>query len=362
MRDMLCSDWDELLDELQLSRAITRVEQSNISLLFTSYLTHADQSSSYGLWYYLYNSQSTIRSFRALLPKSGYSASEQEELRQQFTSYINQTSATISASYHFYTHIMQTIQSHIWNTNWLVRTLNSTEVASNVTLHVNGPLARSMKFFESCHMVYLLGGVEPFQEDVLRVNTIEAVYLIKAHVSDLSERLITDIDMIYSLQTKLTELAITLWRIQQHISRGSADSRKDFMQQYSTAWTHITKRLLGQFFSGYRLDIEQKRLDDVGPVFKSTTEFLYKAVTDLEGARESCLRLRKRLVLEDRLAKYGWDPSSWLIEQKKHLSVGIDDLELQLKNFKEANTRFDDRVFSREPRQKPTKEVFKSGF
>ena len=342
VRDMLCSDWDEL----QLHRAAGEFESGHINEPFTAYLQNGNRTLSYELPYYLSHIESIIRSFRATLPESEYSAIEQEEFREQFTAYIDHSSVTVVAAQHFYAHIMGTIQLHVSDTNWLVRKLNTTGFSSNVTLHINGPLAQSMEFLESHHMVYLIGGLEPFKKDVLQATTIEAAQIMKAHVGAMSERLMHDVRMIHALQSAIVDLAIISEVIQRHVSRCTSESKKESMDRYNNAWAHLTKHLSRSTFSDYQIEQREKWLNDMRPIFKGVTEFLYQVASEFETARLSCLQFEERLQLEGRAAKYGWDVQDWVLEQEKEMAVGIDDLQFQLKNFKVEKMRFSEHLFA----------------
>ena len=349
LRDILCSGWDEL----QSQRTTSRIDQRNVNQPFTAYLKNDDNTMFYELPYYLSHLESTIRSFRSSLSKSEYSSSEQALFHQQFTAYIQQSSVTVLNAQHSYVNIMGTIQLHVSDTNWLVQKLNNIGFSSNVTLHINGPLAQSMKIFNSYCMVYLIGGIEPFKKNVLQGTTVKATQLMKAHVDAISKRLWTDIHMIRSLQTSLTDLANTSEDIERHVSRCTSDSRKESLAR-STVWAYIIRHLLGQTFSDYQVDQRRQWLDDMRSVFKDdmlsvfkdATESLRQAASEFEMARVFCLQLEERLTLEARAAKYGWEASNWVVEQGKELSVGIEELEIQLRDFNEEKVRFDGNAFS----------------
>lgn len=343
-RDMLCRGWDEL----HFGRDTINPEQRNPNMPFAAYLKDDTSSLSYELPHYLNQLESTIRAFRANLPGSEYSTSNQQELNRQFSEYINQSETTFRLAQEFYSHIMGTIRMHVSDTTWMVQKLNNTSFFSNVTLLIDGPLSQSMAFFESYGMVYLIGGVEPFKQNVLQSTIVQAVQLMQDYVGLLSDRLLDDIKSITALQTSLIDLATSSEVVQRYISQCTAGNNRKCVNQYSTAWAHMAKHLLSQTFTDYQIEQRCQWLDSMRPVFEVAIKHLHEMTSKFQTARSSCLHIGERLKLEGRAARYGWEPSEWTVEQGKEMCDGVDELQFQLTNFHNKKTRFHEDAFPKQ--------------
>lgn len=353
VRNILCNSWDQL----RLERNAETQKQKNLNQPFDNYLKDGNSTLSYELPYYLNHLESIIRTLRSSLPESEYSFSEQEVFRNEFTDYIYQSSVTVHNSQEFYSHIMGTIQHHVSDTNWLVKKLNSTNF-SNLTVAINGPLAQSMTFFHSYHMVYLIDGIEPFKENALQSITMKSAELMKDHVVRISKRLEVDVRMITSLQMSLNDLSSSLEIIEEHVSRCTSESRTESLGR-STPWAYFTWVLLGRTQSQYQIDQRRQWLDDMRPVFVGATAFLRRVATEFEMARLACLHVEERLTVEGRAARWGWQVSDWVLEQAQGLSAGIESIEFELKSFKEEKMRFNENIFPQQ-RESPEDRVPKT--
>ena len=340
VRSLLCSSWDQHQSQRSSSADITA--QPGLNLPFKDYLDDGNSTLSYELPYYLAHLESSIRAFRASLPESEYPQEEQQIFYKEFSTYIEHSDNATTHAQDFYYHIMNTIQLHVSDTNWLVRKLDSTGF-SKVSVPVDGPLAKSMAFFQSYYMVYLINGIEPFRERGLQIS-LEATDLMRAHFSEMSERLLTAVRTIISLQQTLGDLSTDSEAIQKHISRCTADD-KMASRNRSRSWAYLTRTLLWRTQSQYQMDQQRQWLEDLQSVVKYATAFLTKVAKEFDIGRRACLSLVEQLADQGQGAKAGWSVSNWVHKQAEELSSGIEDIEFQLKNFKVEKMRFNDNVF-----------------
>ena len=335
LRNFICSSSDLLQD----SKDLAVPSKSTFTPVYVHYLESEDSTISYKLTYYLSLWEQAIRLFRASLPRSEYPPPDQEHFYDMFTAYVEGSVRATDDAHRFHAHIRGAIHRHESDTQLLVRKLQDHGLPGNVTLHENGPLARSMEFFNHYNMVYLPLGLEPFQQNGLQQATLAAVDLMKAHVGATMQRLSDDIMMINALQMSLNDLALSSDAIQFEANRLYAQNRKASHMQTPPWW-----EILRDSFE-YKLNKDRQTawLQDLRPVVTGLAGRLRVMATEFERAAVICKGFRERLSLEGRAARDGL-VSDWVTEQSRELSDGLEDLQFELKNFKDGKTRFDEGI------------------
>lgn len=338
VRDFLCSSWDEF-QTIQSSNTTNYFRQP-----YSAYL-HADDvylsqglRSDLGLW------QIQFSWFRAYLSRSKMDSKDKQLFNDQFSTFIDQGARAGRYSLKMNHQIMGNIIEYVSRTTYQLKPdMIRGGLLNNETLYVNGPLAQDMAFYNSYYMLYLPGGLQPFQTNL----RLRAVQLVQDSVDSISLNLRGDIAVIKALRTSLNDLSATLYEIQTHASHtGSVNEgsgitflwtalRRKFSgienRDIATEplwWTALIRNL--NFELG---DEEKRQLEVMLPTLQATSEKLGNLADDFEQAQFACQRLYYRLLLERRAAKYGKE-TSWLQEQIRELLDDSADLEVDLHNFR----------------------------
>ena len=202
----MCSEWDK---RLQSGNGIEGVGRFTDPL--ETFLLWNGSVSSYMLSHILGHYETIVRSFRVNLPVSQFPAIDQDYLRRQFTKFIDQSSVTIHSSQEFHSHIMGTISRSVSNTQYFIDKISEynlisfplNEGALEITFKTDDSLSKSMAWFNSHYMVFLLAGLEPFCQRVIQIPSMDSVYGLQKHVASMADRLAFDIDMALALQAQM---------------------------------------------------------------------------------------------------------------------------------------------------------------
>ncbi|KAL8703852.1 MAG: hypothetical protein Q9201_002967 [Fulgogasparrea decipioides] len=342
VRDWICSSWDKRVEPNQQNSSIENLNQP-----FESIFHSSGKTMSYELPHHIVQYGTTVRSFRASLPKSGYSPDDQRFFRHKFTEFIDQSSSTVTDAQLFHTHMIGTINRHILGTKYVAQRVNNSRLLIPTTVPISGLLAQGIVWFGARHMLYLPAGIEPFQQASLQVYKVQAMMLLEEHVRMIGERLDEDIHRIVELQRALLGLGELSEEIATHIARCKYSNSKDANARGKKKLLWFREMAFGQDYQDYEIDQRRKWLTIMDPVFHDATTFLNHAAHQFTVVRLSCQSLQERLADKAGAAEDGADVPEWVTQQVRELTVGMEELEDQLTAFKQEQLRFDRRVFKR---------------
>ena len=117
MRDWMCSSWNEFANYRDLASATTT---KIINQSFDNILQNTKKTMLYKLLFFISRYQTTIRFFRVSLPKSKYASKNQLFFESKFSKFIDLSNYTIVNAQLFHIHIIDTINSHVSNTKYVM--------------------------------------------------------------------------------------------------------------------------------------------------------------------------------------------------------------------------------------------------
>lgn len=187
---------------------------------------------SYKLPFFITRYQTTIRFFRVSLPKFEYASQDQLFFQFEFVEFIDLSNHTIVNAQLFHAHIVNTINSHVLNTNYVMQKLENNNYLSSMILSTNELLQQGMLWLDYYHLIYLPASMEPFQERAFQTHHKEALKLMKEHVRNIVHRLLIDLDLILILQNSLWSLEQSSKSIATRISQCKRNNKlEDFQRE-----------------------------------------------------------------------------------------------------------------------------------
>ncbi|KAL8730094.1 MAG: hypothetical protein Q9166_004293 [cf. Caloplaca sp. 2 TL-2023] len=340
VRGMICSD----RDRDQLSGYNGNSTTVNLSKPLDKLLQSKEKTIAYELPFYLAHYESTVRGFRVSLPESGYSATDQEYFREEFTKFIDQSKYAIMTAQKFHVHMVRTINSHISDTKYVVQRLQDDGILSPSPKAHEGVLAWIMEWLNSYHLVYLPMGIEPFQVTDISTN-VRSVSIMEKHMRGMKKRLSDDIDLVLAVRNAMNTLGQTSEDIGDHIAVCKSENSRDHSLAEGKSLQWIGENVWGKSYENYQLNPRTKWLGTMGPLFSDVIKFLILAEHELTLAYLVCQDFLERLEVEGRAAKSGRDLPDWVKQQANELDDGIKDLEARMKAFQLEQLRFDEQVF-----------------
>ena len=207
VRNWMCSAWDKRLQPGSVEGTGRFLDPLETILLRNG------STSSYILPHILGRYETIVRSFRVNLPVSQFSAIDQDDLREQFTKFIDQSGVTIQSSQEFHSHMMGTISRSVSNTQYYIDKISEynltwfplSEKTFEINFEADDSLSKSMAWFNSHYMVFLPAGLEPFRQRVVRIPYAESVYGLQRHVAAMADRLAIDIDLALTLKAQMQD-------------------------------------------------------------------------------------------------------------------------------------------------------------
>ncbi|KAL8806404.1 MAG: hypothetical protein Q9200_005046 [Gallowayella weberi] len=192
----------------------------NLNRPFQNILESGQKTALYSLPWLLSDYEVTVRKFRAYLPETEYTEEDKEFFRGKFAKFIGGCSSTIDITQQFHHHVTSTINTHVSDTEYVVRKLQGYGflALSKPARPLNGMLAQAMAWLNSYNLVYLPVGIEPFQQKSLRSTNEQAIRLMERHVELMIHRLDEDIRLVSLLQSGM-------WNLDERIRRKEWGSR-----------------------------------------------------------------------------------------------------------------------------------------
>ena len=296
--------------------------RSTFTPVYARYLDSEDSTVSYRLPHYLGLWEQEIHSFRVSIPDSEYKLGVFSDLFKKYK--LKSTCATMDAN-QFYAHDIGTVNRHVSDTRWLVNKLQEYCVLNNTIPFVTGPMD---------------------QQNVKKRSNSIAINLMKTHVSTIMQQLSEHLAMVDVLHESLSNLTLSSVRIHNHASRRYAENRKASIIQ--TSWRGFLTNNLHYRLDKDRIDRQGVWLQDLlsrvsvlRPQVQNFAGRLRTMAVQFEHAALLYNDLEKRLVLEGRAARYGWETSDWITELARDLADQLVDLQSGLQKFKEAKNQFD---------------------
>ena len=247
----------------------------------------------------------------------------------------------------FHAHMLSIINTHVSDIKYVVQRIQDKEFSSKLR-QTSNLLATVMTWLESCYLIYLSNGVEPFEETSLAIYNARNVQLMKQHVVLIGNRLLIDIDLTLTLQNFLWSLGQIAEKIATRVSQHKSTNDMNAYERNRKPLLWIRELFGGQAHESYQIIQRSKWLNVMGLEFQNAATFLTLAALRLNTAHFSCQELLEKLAIEGKAVKYGFEQSEWIRLQVAELDTGMKDLEAQLKAFKVEQLRFDDRAFRRE--------------